>query len=346
MRFVNFHDPRLDTISVGVLWHGKVLSLRELLGWEGYPEVSDEYAADTDLGSTPGAEMVDAIDERSVVQLPAWRDALQKLPQDRLELVQAFPLDELTLYPPIFPPASLRDFYAFEQHVRAAWSRRGAEVPAEWYQLPVFYFSNHQAILGPDDELRAPTHGQWLDFELEVAAVIGLECRDTTPDMADEVIAGYTIMNDWSLRDVQRIEVRCGLGPAKAKDFATSLGPYLVTPHQLDKYSAGKGYDLKMLARVNGRPVSAGNWKDLYWSFGEMLARASQGTTLYPGDVIGSGTVGSGCLLELGTHLADGTPVGSGVDGWLGPGDSVELEIEQLGVLRNTIVAIDIESQY
>ncbi len=232
---------------------------------------------------------------------------------------------------------SFRDFYAFEAHVRTARARRGLAVPPEWYSFPVFYFSNHRALIGPEAELRAPQHGQWLDFELEIGCIIGRAGQDISAAQAEQHIAGYTILNDWSLRDLQQEEVKVGLGPAKAKDFATSLGPYLVTPDELEDRRCGKGYDLAMVARVNGREVSRGNWKDIHYSFAEMIARASQGVALYPGDVLGSGTVGSGCLLELGTHFADGAPIGSGVDGWLGPVDSVELEIERLGVLRNRI---------
>jgi len=242
------------------------------------------------------------------------------------------------MHPLPVQPRSFRDFYAFEQHVRQARARRGLDVPPEWYEIPVFYFSNHQAFIGHDWPLPAPRHGAWLDFELEVACVIGKEGRDIAAADADEYIAGYSILNDWSLRDLQMQEVKVGLGPAKGKDFATSLGPALITPDVLADRRSGKGYDLAMTARVNGRVVGQGNWRDIHYSFGEMLARASAGCTLHPGDVLGSGTVGNGCLLELGTAFPDGTPVGSGADGWLGPGDVVELEVERLGVLRNAIL--------
>jgi 2-keto-4-pentenoate hydratase/2-oxohepta-3-ene-1,7-dioic acid hydratase in catechol pathway len=233
---------------------------------------------------------------------------------------------------------SFRDFYAFEEHVRNARRQRGLEVPPEWYRFPVFYFSNHRALIGHEWQLPAPTHGQWLDYELEIACIIGRQGRDIAAADAEQYIAGYTILNDWSLRDLQKEEVKVGLGPAKGKDFATSLGPYLVTPDELEDRRSAKGYDLAMTARVNGREVSRGNWKDIHYSFAEMIACASQGVALYPGDVLGSGTVGTGCLLEVGTHFADGAPIGSGADGWLGPGDIMELEVERLGVLRNKIV--------
>lgn len=233
---------------------------------------------------------------------------------------------------------SFRDFYAFEQHVRTARAKRGLNVPPEWYRIPVFYFSNHRALLAHNAEVRMPRHGQWLDFELELACIIGREGRDISAADAERHIAGFTILNDWSLRDIQQDEVKVGLGPAKAKDFATSLGPCLVSLDEISDRSSGKGYDLAMTARVNGRLVSRGNWKTIHYSFAEMIERASQATPLYPGDVLGSGTVGTGCLLELGTHLPDGTPIGSGVEGWLGPGDSVELEVERFGTLHNTVV--------
>lgn len=223
---------------------------------------------------------------------------------------------------------SLRDFYAFEQHVRTARARRGLDVPPEWYEIPVFYFSNPHAIYGTDDVIPCPRYTQALDFELEVAAVIGTPGINILVADAERHILGYTIMNDWSARDVQRTEMAVGLGPAKAKDFATSLGPWLVTPDELEDRRSGKGYDLAMVARRNGVEISRGNWKDIHWSFAEMIARASDEVWLQPGDVIGSGTVGTGCILELGPET---------VGGWLQPGDVIELEIERLGILRNTI---------
>jgi fumarylacetoacetate (FAA) hydrolase len=244
---------------------------------------------------------------------------------------------KLAVHPLPVQPRSFRDFYAFEQHVRQARARRGLEVPPQWYEIPVFYFSNHQAFIGHDWPVAAPRHGKWLDFELEVACVIGREGRDIAVADAEQYIAGYCILNDWSLRDLQLQEVTVGLGPAKGKDFATSLGPELIVPAALEDRRSLKGYDLAMTARVNGRVVGQGNWRDIHWSFADMIARASAGCTLYPGDVLGSGTVGNGCLLELGTARPDGTPVGSGLEGWLGPGDLVELEVERLGVLRNQI---------
>ena len=242
---------------------------------------------------------------------------------------EPLPMDEVILRPPVRSITSFRDFYAFEGHVKAARARRGLEMVPQWYEAPVFYFSNHQSIIGNNVPLVAPPYGQWLDFELEIGAVIGRPGRDIPAEQAAPYILGYAILNDWSLRDVQREEMKVGLGPAKGKDFATSLGPWLITPDELEDRRAGKGYDLTMVARVNGEELSRGNWKDIHFSFEEMVARASQGVDLHPGDLIGSGTVGTGCVLELGAEE---------VGGWLKPGDIVELEVERLGLLRNQVV--------
>lgn len=240
----------------------------------------------------------------------------------------SYPLDGVSLKAPLPYPKSVRDFYAFEQHVKTARENRGLEMIPEWYEIPVFYFTNHLAIRGPEEVIRRPQNCEWMDYELEIACVIGKEGRNIKAEDAEQHIFGYFIMNDWSARDLQRQEMKVGLGPAKGKDFATSIGPYLVTRDELDSLKAGKGYDLEMVARVNGKELSRGNMNDLYYSFGEMIERASAGTTLYPGEVIGSGTVGTGCILELGTN----------VHRWLEPGDEVELEINGLGVLKNKII--------
>jgi fumarylacetoacetate (FAA) hydrolase len=220
-----------------------------------------------------------------------------------------YSLEEIELLPPVLHPPTVRDFYAFEQHVKTARTRRGLEVPEEWYRIPVFYFSNPQAIYGPEAEIRYPEGTEELDYELEVAAVIG----------AEGVIGGFTVMNDWSARDLQREEMKVGLGPAKGKDFATSLGPVLVTPDEFDGSSA------TMVARVNGEERSRGQLADMHHSWDAIVARAARNTELFPGDVLGSGTVGTGCILEHG----DGR--------WLQPGDVVELEVEGIGVLRNRV---------
>ena len=204
---------------------------------------------------------------------------------------QAWKRDEVIFSNPVIYTRHLRDFYAFEQHVKTANENRGRSVPEEWYQFPVFYFTNPSTTYGDGDTIPYPSYTDALDYELEIACVIGKAGIDIPADQAEEHIFGFTIMNDWSARDVQRIEMKVGLGPAKGKDFATSLGPCIVTLDELaDKHTGRPGvYDLEMVARVNGVERSRGNMKDLYWSFGQMIERASQDVWLQPGDVIGSG---------------------------------------------------------
>ena len=221
-----------------------------------------------------------------------------------------FALADVDLRAPVLNPPSVRDFYAFEQHVETARAARGLEVPKEWYEVPVFYFSNPSAIFGPEDDVPYPEGTEELDYELEVAAILG----------AGGAIGGFTVMNDWSARDLQRQEMKVGLGPAKGKDFATSLGPVVVTPDEFD------GSEAEMVARVNGEERSRGNLRTLYHSWERIREHAARNTTLRPGDVLGSGTVGTGCILEHG----DGR--------WLQRGDVVELEVEGIGVLRNRVV--------
>ncbi len=232
--------------------------------------------------------------------------------------------------PKSFP--SFRDFYAFEAHVRSARKRRGLEMVAEWYDAPAFYFSNTASIVGNREIIRKPVETNELDYELEIAVVIGQDGGDIRVEEADSYIAGFTILNDWSARDIQRNEMKVGLGPAKGKDFATSIGPYLVTPDELEDRvlpdaSRGKRYDLLMTATVNGKEYSRGNARDMHWTFAELIAHASRNTVLKAGDLIGSGTVGTGCI----TEFPEGTYP------WLQPGDLVRLEIEKLGALENRV---------
>lgn len=227
-----------------------------------------------------------------------------------------------------FHVASIRDFMAFEEHVRNARARRGAAVPEEWYEGPTFYFSNHapSVLHGDGDVVPRPQYTGMLDVELELACVIGMPGRDVRPDDVETHLAGLTIYGDWSARDVQKREMAVGLGPSKAKDFAQSLGPRLVPLAELAERRVGRGrWDLEMQWRVNGRRVGGGNARDIHWDLCELVAHASQGVELRVGDVIGSGTVGTGCILEL----AD--------EPWLQPGDHVELEVQELGVLRSTV---------
>ena len=257
-------------------------------------------------------------------------DAAERALRDPAEV---HALGDLRLRSPIPAPPTVRDFYAFEQHVKTARKRRGLEMDPDWYELPVFYFSNPYAARGDGDEVAVPPGSGELDFELEVAAIIGRGGADLTPEQGEAAIAGFCVMNDWSARDIQRREMKLSMGPVKGKDFATSLGPMLVTPDELADARAGRAYDLTMTASVNGREYSRASLAEIHWSFGEMISYASRGTEVRTGDVIGSGTCGTGCILELAlVHGNDQYP-------WLEPGDEVALSVERLGTLRNRVVA-------
>ncbi len=235
---------------------------------------------------------------------------------------------------PVPRPRSLRCFSAFEAHTRAIRQRRGLGMPPEWHEYPVFFFGNHNAIYGSGEPIPQPA-SFWMDYELQIACIIGREGRNIRASQAEEFIAGYTIMNDWCARDLEMYEMRIGVGPAKGRDFAVSLGPTLVTPDELEPYAIGEGdqrrYDLEMTVSVNDRALNTlpGNAREMFFTFAQMIERASADATLYPGDVLASGAVGSGSLLSLGAEEALGR--------WLQPHDRVDLEVTGLGVLRNTI---------
>lgn len=247
---------------------------------------------------------------------------------------------------PVPHPTSCRDGYAFRQHVAAARRNRKVDMIAEFDQYPIFYFTNHNAIEGPGEIECMPDHFQKLDFELEVAVVIGKKGRNIRAAEADEYIAGYMIMNDMSARTLQMEEMLLNLGPAKGKDFSTVIGPWLVTPDELEPYKVaakanhvGNSYNLKMTCKVNGVEVSSGNVADMDWTFAEIIERCAYGVDILPGDVIGSGTVGTGCFLELnGTGLLNDPNYKVQ---WLQDGDDVEMEITGLGQLSNVIKAVD-----
>lgn len=250
------------------------------------------------------------------------QEAAKKASKDSLSI------DDVNFLSPL-QPKTLRDAYAFETHVKTANRNRGQDVPEIWYEFPVFYFSNPVNEFGHNDEIPYPSYTDAIDYELEIAAIIGKPGKDIKPEDAPNHIFGFTIFNDWSARDLQMREMKTNFGPVKSKDFACSFGPVIVTPDSLtDKATDRPGvYDLEMIARVNGKELSRGNFSDIYWSFGDILARASQSVMLMPGDVIGSGTVGTGCLYELTKNQGP----------WLNEGDVVELEIERIGVLKNTL---------
>jgi fumarylacetoacetate (FAA) hydrolase len=237
---------------------------------------------------------------------------------------------DLAFGPPVLRPPSLRDFYAFERHVATMWARRGGEIPEAWFRLPIFYFSNVSEIRGPGDPVWAPHGSNELDYELEVAALVDTPARDLDANGAEGVIGGYAILNDWSARDLQREETTVRLGPAKGKDFATTIGPWLVTPDELADRRSGSGFELAMAAAVNGTETSSGTWSSIHFSFGQMLERASADVQLRPGDLLGSGTVGGGSLLEIREET---------IGRYLQPGDEVILRIERLGELRTPVIA-------
>ena len=250
---------------------------------------------------------------------------------DLLEADAEEPMDAsvLDFGPPILQPPTFRDFYAFERHVGTMWKRRDMEIPEAWYRLPIFYFSNVSEIRGPGDPVHAPRGSEELDFELEVAALVDNPVRDLDASRGEEAIGGYMVLNDWSARDLQREESTVRLGPAKGKDFATSIGPWLVTPDELADARRGKGYDLDMTATVNGTELSRGTWSSAHFSFGEMIERASADVRLRAGDLLGSGTVGTGCLLEI----RDET-----LGRYLEPGDTVTLAVDRLGELTAPVI--------
>lgn len=253
------------------------------------------------------------------------------------------PVKDHLLLAPIPYPTSCRDAYAFRQHVAAARRNRSVDMIPEFDQYPIFYFTNHNSIQGPGNIVCMPDHFKKLDFELEAAIVICKACKNITAAEADEFIGGLMIMNDMSARTLQTEEMLLNLGPAKGKDFATVIGPMLVTLDELEEYEVpcqenhiGKAWNLGMKCSVNGISVSEGNLRDMTWTFAEIIERCSYGVQLFAGDVIGSGTVGTGCFLELnGTGKLNDPGY---KEQWLQEGDVVEMEIDGLGKLTNTIV--------
>lgn len=295
----------------------------------------------TYLSAADGAERVGLVDQDGIHGLQSPVRLVDLLGDDGERLARAaeearrdpaevVAPESVTLRAPVPVPPSVRDFMAFEAHVRNA--RGGAELDPAFYDAPVFYFTNPAAVLGPHDDVPVSPGSTEFDYELELGAVVGRAGADLDPDEAEDHIAGYLIFCDWSARDLQRREMRHRLGPAKGKDGATTLGPALVTPDELAPHRRGKGFDLRASVTVNGRPFTTSSAEDPLWSFGEMLAYASRGTRLVPGDVVGSGTVGTGCILELSAlHGTEAYP-------WLRPGDEVRIAVDVLGELRVTVV--------
>ena len=243
---------------------------------------------------------------------------------------QKISIDELELIAPLPTPNSFRDAYAFRQHVEAGRKNRGLHMIPEYDEFPVFYFSNHNSIVGPGIVDVYKKHLEKLDFELEIAIIIGKKGINIKASDANKYIFGYTIMNDWSARELQMKEMKLNLGPAKGKDFATSIGPYITTTDELEQFKVDNNrYDIPLTAHVNGTKLSEDNLKNMTWSFADIIERASYGTNLYPGDIIGSGTCGTGCLLEI-----NGS---SDKKQWLQNGDVVEIDAGILGKLSNKV---------
>jgi len=250
----------------------------------------------------------------------------------RADPVEVLLLRSVRLRAPIPMPPVVRDFASFEAHIRTSWQALGLEFPDDWYQLPLYYFQNPAAVQGPYEDVPLAPGTSRFDYELEICAVVGRSGSDLTPEQAEQSIAGYMLFCDWSSRDVQAREKKLFIGAVKSKDTATSVGPFLVTPDELAPYRKNKAFDLAMTARVNGELCSEGNLSEIYWSFGQMLAYASRGTRLVPGSLCGSGTVGTGCLLELvRTH-------GEEAYSFLQAGDRVRLEVDHLGAIEARVV--------
>lgn len=292
------------------------------------------------LNAGSGAKYKDILNiiENWAELVPEFKKILAAHEEGKLPHTLFCPEVIVELASPIPRPTSMRDGYAFRQHVEAARRNRGVPMIPEFDHFPVFYFTNHLAVTGPGEIRVREMARDKLDFELEVAIVIGKQGRDIPASQADDYIFGFMIMNDWSARTLQMEEMKLNLGPAKGKDFATSLGPYLVTRDELQAFVKkgpnGERHNLRMKCLVNGVQVSDGNLQDMSWTFAQIIERASYGVTLYPGEVIGSGTVGTGCFLELnGSKVTDNQ--------WLKPGDKVVMEVDELGRLENTIAVAE-----
>ncbi|MCS6917166.1 MAG: fumarylacetoacetate hydrolase family protein [Chitinophagales bacterium] len=281
--------------------------------------------------------------------LYAWEDVIdlaleynRLIGEGKVTHLKPKPVDQLHLLAPVPQPTSCRDGYAFRQHVAAARRNRGLDMIPEFDQYPVFYFTNHNAVYGPGPIRCMPDHFEQLDFELEAAIVVCRRGRNIRAEEADHYIGGLMIMNDFSARRLQMEEMKLNLGPAKGKDFATAFGPMLVTTDELADFlvpckpgHVGHAYNLQMSCRVNGQQVSSGNLSDMDWTFAEILERCAYGSDIHPGDIVGSGTVGTGCFLELNGTGRRNNP--NYQEQWLQEGDVVELEITGLGTLVNTI---------
>ena len=321
MKFLTFKTKNDNEIRFGFKSYEKVIDIGLAAKWL-YEKKNDNSFINIPLTLHKALEKWD----QNFTLLKALHSKLDDFDIDSFSYKES----DLIILPPIINPPAFRDFYAFEQHVKAARKLRKLDMHPDWYKIPIFYFSNPNCCFGHGENIPYPNGTTELDFELEFAVIIGNGGSNIKSSEANKVIAGYTILNDWSSRNLQREEMPMSLGPAKGKDFASSFGPYMVTPDEIESAWKDDGkLHLQMTCHVNGKKVSDGNTNDLYHSFGDMIERASMNTKLMPGEYIGSGTVGTGCILEL-------RPENAG--GWLKKGDVVTLEIERLGILENKIV--------
>jgi 2-keto-4-pentenoate hydratase/2-oxohepta-3-ene-1,7-dioic acid hydratase in catechol pathway len=296
-----------------------------------------------------GAVTVGAVEgdgEDTVVrQLPAGVGPialLEQSPDQRAQhaLGEPVPLGDVRLLVPLQPP-SVRDFVSFEQHIQGMIMGDGIPFPEAWYGAPAFYFSNPNSVFATGDDIPVPPRAERYDYELEVAAIIGKRGADLTLDNAREMIAGYTIFNDWSARDLQGEDRKLGMGWAKGKDTASTLGPWIVTADELEQYRGDDGrLDLRMTVWLNGEQMGTDTLASTAWTFEQMLVYASRGTALVPGDVIGSGTCGGGCLGELWGRSDPRNPSP------LGPGDVVRMTVEHIGTIENAVVAGSAPADY
>jgi fumarylacetoacetate (FAA) hydrolase len=331
MKLVTYRSGASE-LRGGILAGDTIVDLERAFAY--HEKQSGRPSSAADVAVRYGVGVLGFVEHQDVAR-PAADALLRAHAEKPLPAELTVPLARVTLASPIPRPPSMRDGYAFRQHVATARKNRGLEMIPEFDQFPVFYFTNHQAVIGPGELHVQKLHLDRLDFELEAAIVLGKRGKNVPAEKADDLIFGLTIMNDFSARALQMEEMKLSLGPAKGKDFATALGPWLVTKDELDaktKTTAkGAQFSLEMRAFVNGKEVSRGNLADMTWTFAQILERASYGVEVYPGDVVGSGTCGTGCFLELnGSKITDNQ--------WLHPGDKVALEIEGLGRLENTVV--------
>jgi fumarylacetoacetate (FAA) hydrolase len=334
MKFVSYLTDNGEE-RAGLFYRDKVL------GIFGSDNIVDLASSGSTIGVELPSTMADVLNgEEKTMDLARQVD--QAVKGGKIDKVIEY--GSVRLLAPVPHPPSCRDAYAFRQHVATARRNRGVDMIPEFDQYPVFYFTNHNAIVGGGDLVVESDHLQKLDFELECAVVIGKRGRNIQAKDADRYVVGYTIMNDFSARLLQMEEMKLNLGPAKGKDFATAIGPWLVTPDEFQDRKIetpfGNKYNLRMTAVHNGKKISEGDFGSMDWTFGEIIERCSYGVDIFPGDVIGSGTVGTGCYLELnGTRTLEAKKAGKEYTPvWLQAGDTIELEIEYLGKLTNRIV--------